>query len=84
MQLTLQHRGRELLHAIGLLLECIRLPTATTEERRGWRSDVSRSRKDLEGLYVAGLRRDFRDEAPGGKSVISFTVGPTAAVDPVD
>jgi hypothetical protein len=84
MQTTPQHRGRELLHGIGLSLECMRLPTATAEERRRWRSNVSRFRNDLEGLYVAGLRRDFTDEAPRGTTVISITAGPTASMGPVE
>jgi hypothetical protein len=66
------------------MIECMRLPTATMEERRGWRSDVSRSQKDLESLYVAGLSRDFTDEVPRGEPVISITLGPTATLDPIN
>lgn len=59
MQPHLQHRGRELIHAMGLLAQCLQLPAATAAERSGWWRDIRRSRVDLEALYVAGLPRDF-------------------------
>ena len=75
MQLTIQHQARELLHGIDLLLQCMSLPSATTLERRRWRSQVSQSRKELEALYAAGLRRDFADQDRGGVARISVTTG---------
>jgi len=59
-ELSAQHNGRELLHGIALMRQCLRLPDATASERRGWWLDIRRSRVSLELLYVAGLRRGFR------------------------
>ena len=62
IQLTLEHQGRELLNGIALLRQCLRLPTATAVERRGWWLDIRQSRAELAALYLGGLRRDFRQK----------------------
>jgi hypothetical protein len=60
VELSARHNGRELLHGIDLMLQCLRLSNATASERRGWWREIRRSRAGLEVLYAAGLRRDFR------------------------
>jgi len=65
MNLTLEHQGRELLHGIALLLQCMRLPVTTATERRDWWAELRRSRVDLAELYVAGLPRNFRHKLAG-------------------
>jgi hypothetical protein len=61
-QLTLEHQGRELLHGIALMDQCVELPAATPVERRNWSRAIRQSRVDLEALYVAGLARNFRQK----------------------
>ena len=60
MQLTLEHQGREVLHEIAMVLQCLRIPSATELERRAWWSAIRRLRVELAVLYVAGLPRNFR------------------------
>lgn len=60
MQLTLEHQGREVLHEIAMLLQCLRIPTATERERRDWWLAIRQLRVELAVLYVAGLPRSFR------------------------
>jgi hypothetical protein len=60
MHLSLEHRGRELLHGIDLLVNCLRLPSATAAERVGWWRDLRQSRAALAALHVAGLPRGSR------------------------
>ena len=57
--LTIQIRARELLHAIALLLQCLRIPNANAVEHHIWRRHIQHLRAALERLYVAGLPRDF-------------------------
>jgi len=59
MTLSLQHRGRELLHIIGLLDRCLRIPGGSTRMRAGWERGTLKAVQDLELLYDSGLRRDF-------------------------
>ena len=59
MNLSLQHQGRELLHCIALLLQCLRVTTVTAVQRRRWWRAIRQARVDLEALYAAGLDRDF-------------------------
>jgi hypothetical protein len=60
MQLSIEHQGREALHGIAMLLQCLRLPAATDAERHRWWRDIRQLRVALGALYVAGLPRDFR------------------------
>lgn len=62
MQLTLQHQARELLHAIELLVCCMRIPGATDADRRAWWREIRIARVKLGALYAAGLSRDFRTQ----------------------
>jgi hypothetical protein len=62
--LPLQHQGRELVHCIGLLLQCLRVLPATAMQRRGWWRAVRQARVDLETLYAAGLDRTFLANHP--------------------
>jgi hypothetical protein len=63
IKLSIQHQGRELLHGIGLLVQCLEIPYCSAKARAGWERDILRAREDLEGLYAAGLRRDFLSSA---------------------
>jgi hypothetical protein len=64
MHLTPEHQGRELLHGIALLLQCMRLPTTSAAERRDWWVAIRQSRLELAGLYLAGLPRNFLRSQP--------------------
>ena len=59
MKLSIQHRGRELLHTITLLARCLQLPDCAEEVRAGWERDLAKAKRDLEALYAAGLDRSF-------------------------
>ena len=58
--LTLQHQGRELLHAIEMLTRCLQVPVGDAAQRRQWRGDIRRAKTDLSSLYAAGLDPDVR------------------------
>jgi hypothetical protein len=48
-----------LLHIIGLLARCQRIPGGSTRMRAGWERGTLKAVRDLELLYDSGLRRDF-------------------------
>jgi hypothetical protein len=79
IKLSIQHQGRELLHRIGLLVQCLRIPSCSVATRAGWERDISRARKDLEGLYAVGLRRDFLSSGANGTPRAALDVEPDAA-----
>ena len=67
MNLSLEHQGRELVHCIAMLLQCLRTLPATAVQRRGWWRAVRQSRVDLEALYAAGLTATSSLSTPGGR-----------------
>jgi hypothetical protein len=59
IQITIEHRGRELLHAIELLVRCLQIPHVSRRTRADWDRQVCKAKADLEVLYGNGLARDF-------------------------
>jgi hypothetical protein len=58
-KLSIEHRGRELLHVVELLTRCLTIPGSTVAARESWRQGIRRSTQQLQGLYAGGLSRDF-------------------------
>jgi len=63
MKPTIQHRGRELLNAMGMLTRCLTIPNCDSRQRADWKRGLHDAGRDLEALYAGGLRRDFVPEA---------------------
>jgi hypothetical protein len=59
MKLSIEHQGRELVHAIGLLNRCLQIPNCSASMRAGWEQNILKARQDLEALHVGGLHRSF-------------------------
>src|SRR5688572_24583583 len=63
-QLSIQHQGRELLHAIGLLTHCLRLANCGAAIRDDWERSLLCCRENLERLHAVGLPRNFHLPSP--------------------
>ena len=60
---ALEHEARGLLNLIAIASRCVDR-AADESEQELWRREIDRARERLEGLYRAGLSRDFPKE-PG-------------------
>jgi hypothetical protein len=54
-----EHRARELLNRVAMLVCCLQLPDVTDDEWRRWPSEIADANRRLDELYTAGLSRDF-------------------------
>ena len=59
---ALEHEARGLLNLVAIASRCEQR-SADEGEREQWRREISKARGRLEGLYLAGLPRDFLKEA---------------------
>jgi hypothetical protein len=58
-KVTVEHQGRELLHIISLLVRCLHIRGSSRPTRQRWEREIPKATRSLDGLYAAGLRRDF-------------------------
>ena len=56
---TIEHPGRELLHAIDLLGRCLLIPRVKAATRRRWEHEIHKAQGGPGSPVRGGLRRDF-------------------------